>query len=144
MSSRYAMGLSLMLAVGNVACAGTPAEQPAAQPQRPLQQLPQQPQRTAPLLEGLGWHHFPITTQSKEAQRYFDQGLILAFAFNHKEAERSFREAARLDPQCAMAWWGAALVVGPHVNAAMKAEDAPRAWEALTKAKALAPNASAK
>src|SRR5688572_21239900 len=132
MRSRYASILILILACA--ARAGTPAAEP----------IPVAEQRTAPLLEGLGSHHFPITTQSKEAQRYFDQGLILAYAFNHKEAERSFREAARLDPQCAMAWWGAALVLGPHVNAAMKPEDAPKAWEAITKAKELAPRANAK
>ena len=132
MRSRYASIFILTLACA--AHGGTPAEQP----------IPAAEQRTAPLLEGLGSHHFAITTASKEAQRYFNQGLILAYAFNHKEAERAFREAARLDPNCAMAWWGAALVVGPHVNAAMKPEDAPKAWEALTKAKQLAPSASPK
>jgi tetratricopeptide (TPR) repeat protein len=97
---------------------------------------------TAPLLEGLGDHTFPVSTGSAQAQRYIDQGLVLAYGFNHKEAERAFREAARLDPQCAMAWWGTALVLGPHVNAAMKPEDAPRAWEALRKAQELAPTAT--
>src|SRR5215207_792771 len=133
MRSRYASIFILTLACA--AHGGTPAK---PQPITPAEQ------RSAPLLEGLGSHHFPITTASKEAQRYFDQGLVLAYAFNHKEAERAFREAARLDPNCAMAWWGVGLVLGPHVNAAMKPEDAPKAWEALTKAKSLAPNASAK
>lgn len=131
MQSRYAI-----IVLCTLCCAvhaSTPATQPAASDGR-----------TAPLLEGLGDHHFPITTASELAQRYFDQGLVLAYAFNHKEAERSFREAARLDPQCAMAWWGVALVLGPHVNAAMKPEDAPKAWEAITKANQLASNASAK
>jgi tetratricopeptide (TPR) repeat protein len=106
--------------------------------------LAQTTQPSAPLLQGLGSHHFQITSQSGQAQRFFDQGLILAYAFNHKEAGRAFAEAARLDPECAMAYWGQALVLGPHVNAAMKAEDAPKAWEALSKAKQLAPRASAK
>ena len=134
MRSRYTLILVLFLCC--VGCATTRKAQPAA--------AASAQQRTAPLLEGLGDHHFPVTTSSKEAQRYFDQGLVLAYAFNHKEAERSFREAARLDPQCAMAWWGVGLVLGPHVNAAMKPEDAPKAWEAVTKAKELAPKASAK
>ena len=60
----------------------------------------------APLLEGLGDHHFPVTTNSPESQRFFDQGLRLTYAFNHSEALRSFKEAARRDPQNAMAYWG--------------------------------------
>src|SRR5688572_16767188 len=101
-----------------------------------------QPARTAPLLEGLGDHTFPVSTTDALAQRYVNQGLVLAYAFNHKEAERSFREAARLDPRCAMAWWGVGLVLGPHVNAAMKPEDAPKASEAVRKAQELASNAT--
>ena len=96
----------------------------------------------APLFDDLGDHHHPVTTESKEAQRYFDQGLRLAYGFNHPEAERSFREAARLDPDCAMAWWGAALVLGPNINVPMAPEAAPKACEALQKARALAPKAS--
>src|SRR6266481_5385409 len=57
-----------------------------------------------PLLDALGDLHHPVTTESKEAQRYFDQGLRLLFGFNHKEAIRSFRSAAQLDPNCAMAY----------------------------------------
>ncbi len=59
--------------------------------------------RTAPLFDDLGNHHHTITTRSPLAQRYFDQGLTLAYGFNHGEAIRSFKEAARLDPDCAMA-----------------------------------------
>ncbi len=88
----------------------------------------------APLLEGLGGHHHSVTTDSELAQRYFDQGLVLAFGFNYPEAHRSFREAARLDPQCAMAWWGAALVLGPNINAAMNPENADDAWSYVQKA----------
>ncbi|HEX7630837.1 MAG TPA: hypothetical protein VF388_01785, partial [Lacunisphaera sp.] len=62
-----------------------------------------------PLLDGLGTHSHKITTSSPEAQRYFDQGLRLIFGFNHGAAIRSFQEAARLDPACAMAHWGIAL-----------------------------------
>ncbi|KPV41949.1 hypothetical protein AN478_00095 [Thiohalorhabdus denitrificans] len=96
----------------------------------------------APLFEGLGDHHHAVTTDSESAQRYFDQGLILAFGFNHAEAYRSFRQAAELDPDCAMAWWGAAWVLGPNINAAMDPAQAPEAWELLQKAQAAAEGAS--
>jgi len=65
------------------------------------------------LLPGMGHHHHPITTKNPEAQKFFDQGLILAFAFNHGEAERSFRQAIALDPEAAMPQWGLAWVLGP-------------------------------
>ncbi len=70
----------------------------------------------APLLSGLGHLHHPVTTSKPEAQRYFDQGLTLIYAFNHDEAARSFRYAAVIDPKCAMAYWGVALAVGPNYN----------------------------
>jgi hypothetical protein len=72
--------------------------------------------RLAPLLANLGNLRCPVTTQIAEAQRFFDQGLTLVYAFNHAEALRSFREAARLDPSCAMAYWGQALALSPNIN----------------------------
>ncbi|HET7587631.1 MAG TPA: hypothetical protein VFL45_06075 [Gammaproteobacteria bacterium] len=87
-----------------------------------------------PFLRGLGDHHHPITTSVPTAQRYFDQGLILAFGFNHAEALRSFRAAQQLDPDCAMCYWGEALVLGPNINAAMDPADNPQAYAALQKA----------
>lgn len=96
----------------------------------------------APLLEGMGNHHFPITTDDTLAQRYFNQGIMLSYGFNHKEAERSFRQVARLDPNSAMAWWGVALVQGPNINATMSPEAVPVAWKALRKALELKENAS--
>src|SRR6478736_614102 len=84
-----------------------------------------------PLLDGLGNIQHPVTTQSKQAQRYFDQGVRLMFGFNHKEAIRSFRSAAYLDPSCAMAYWGVAYAYGPHVNKPMDASDTTNAWAAL-------------
>lgn len=96
----------------------------------------------APLLEGMGDHHHAITTRSPEAQRYFDQGLVLAFGFNHREAARSFRQAQALDPACAMCLWGEALVLGPNINAGMDAADNPRAFAAVRDAFALRGNAS--
>ena len=96
----------------------------------------------ATLLEGLGSHSFPVTSDHPEVQRWFDQGLMLSYGFNHDAAERSFLKATRLDPECAMCWWGAALVLGPHVNAAMDPAMNLLAWQRLQKAVELAPNAS--
>lgn len=90
------------------------------------------------LFEGMGSLHRPITTRSALAQRYFDQGLTLSYAFNHVEAERSFVEATRLDPSCAMCFWGAALVLGSHINAPITKIDEARALAHLERARALA------
>ncbi len=91
-------------------------------------------QQRAPLLDGLGFHKFPVTTTSPEAQDYFDQGLVLAYGFNHEEAHRSFMYAAALDPKCAMAYWGAALVLGPNINSNMNSRDNDKALDLATKA----------
>jgi tetratricopeptide (TPR) repeat protein len=74
------------------------------------------------LLEGLGRHHQAVTTTSPEAQAYFDQGLRLVYAFNHIEAEYAFREATRLDPGCAMCYWGIAITQGANYNSPTDAE----------------------
>lgn len=128
----------IVLAVG---CSGARQDPPAAAVPAAS---PPEAVFGASLLEGLGDHHFPITTQEPEAQRWFDQGLMLTYGFNHDAAERSFLRAAQLDPTCAMCWWGAALVLGPHVNAGMDPENNARAWSRLQKARALATNASAR
>src|SRR5262249_33052870 len=96
-----------------------------------------------PLFNNLGTLHHQITTTSELAQRYFDQGLRLVYAFNHEEAILSFQEAARLDPQAAMAYWGIALALGPNINAAMAKADERRALEAIQKARTYAKTASA-
>jgi pimeloyl-ACP methyl ester carboxylesterase len=98
--------------------------------------------KAAPLFAGLGNHHHPVATKSDLAQKYFDQGLIFAYAFNHAEAIRSFREAARLDPTCAMAYWGVAFALGPNINATMSEEAAREAYQAVQKAIELSPQAS--
>ena len=67
----------------------------------------------ANLIEGLGDYSMPVTAKSPDVQRWFDQGLAMTYGFNHDAAERSFLKAAELDPDCAMCWWGAALVLGP-------------------------------
>jgi tetratricopeptide (TPR) repeat protein len=74
----------------------------------------------APLFEGMGQYEMPITTQDADAQRYFNQGMVLAFAFNHAESIRSFRAAQILDPTCAMCFWGEALATGPNINVTSK------------------------
>jgi tetratricopeptide (TPR) repeat protein len=91
----------------------------------------------APRLQNLGTHTFPVTTRSPRAQRFIDQGVRLAYGFNHAEAGRAFREAARLDPTCAMAYWGQALVLGPNINVPMTPHDEPKAHELAQKALAL-------
>ena len=96
----------------------------------------------APRLQNLGSHTFPVTTRSADAQRFINQGLNLAYGFNHAEAARAFREAARLDPDCAMAYWGEALVLGPNINAAMDPKDEPRAYELVQQAAARKAGAS--
>jgi len=96
----------------------------------------------APEPLSLGSHTYRVTTTSAEAQKAFDRGLILSYAFSHGAAEREFRKAAELDPKLAMAWWGVALVNGPHINFPLVPPDkAKTAWEALTKARELASGA---
>ncbi|KAB7623911.1 hypothetical protein [Alkalilimnicola sp. S0819] len=84
----------------------------------------------------------PITTAVPEAQQYFNQGLRLSYAFNHAEAIASFREAARLDPNCAMCYWGIALAHGPNINMPMAPEAVEPAWRALQAARARLEQAS--
>lgn len=90
--------------------------------------------KKAPLLPGLEGMNFKITTTNADAQRYFDQGLMLAYGFNHAEAARSFYEASRIDPECAMCYWGFAYVLGPNYNAGMEPDNYERAYEAIQKA----------
>ena len=91
----------------------------------------------APLFTGMGNFHMPITTRDANAQRYFDQGMVLAFGFNHAESIRSFRAAQTLDPDCAMCFWGEALATGPNINvtnngkAVMTSEDRAAARAAI-------------
>src|SRR5688500_19125299 len=70
----------------------------------------------AMLIEGLGDHHHIIATAQNDAQRFFDQGLILTFAFNHAEAIRAFQRASELDPASPMPLWGIAYALGPNYN----------------------------
>ncbi|HKP88139.1 MAG TPA: tetratricopeptide repeat protein [Blastocatellia bacterium] len=94
------------------------------------------------LIAGLGEHHHPVSTTSAEAQRFFDEGLTLVYAFNHDEAIRSFNRALELDPNLAMAHWGVALALGPNINLDIDAEREKLAFEAVQKALALAGKAT--
>ncbi len=96
------------------------------------------------LFSGLGKHRRKVSTSHPAAQRYFDQGLAFLYAFNHDEAIRSFKEAVRHDPRCAMAWWGIAIANGPHINnPAVDDAHAIAAWRAVTRAQSLASRGSA-
>ncbi len=98
----------------------------------------------APLLKGYDAVNYPISTQNTLVQRYFNQGMTLAYGFNHAEAARSFYYATKLDPDCAMAFWGYAYVLGPNYNAGMEDDNYERAYEAIQKAKELSKNATEK
>lgn len=100
--------------------------------------------KKAPLLNGLKGIDFLISSKNKEAQRYFEQGLVLSYGFNHAESARSFFEVTRQDSNCAMGWWGFAYVLGPNYNAGMEKDNFVRAYEAVTKAKLLSKFASPK
>src|ERR1700758_1159747 len=95
-----------------------------------------------PLWEGLGGATYRITTANELAQSYFNQGLRLTYAFNHSEAQRAFRKAQKLDPNCAICFWGEALVLGPNINLPMQEDAKAPAYAAAQKAKALAGKAS--
>jgi hypothetical protein len=100
----------------------------SCQPGRAPMESPAETSEPPKLLEGLGSQTHPIDTSSSLAQRYFDQGLILTFGFNHHAAIRAFEEAARLDPACAMCRWGIALALGPNINAPIGPDAAARAY----------------
>src|SRR5829696_7468620 len=91
----------------------------------------------APRLQNLGAHTFTVTTKSRKAQLFVNQGVNLAYGFNHAEAGRAFREAARLDPNCAMCYWGQAYVLGPNINVPMSPDDEAKAYDLAQKAVAM-------
>lgn len=98
----------------------------------------------APKLQNLGPHTFTVSTQNDDAQRYMNQGINLTYGFNHFEAGRAFKEAARLDPDLAMAYWGQALVLGPNINTAMNPDAEPQALNLIQRAKSHLLHASPK
>lgn len=122
--------LTCIALIALAACQG--AEPPAVEPSL----------HTPRLFDGLGQIHHPISTSNELAQRYFDQGLALSFGFNHDGAIDAFREAARLDPKCAMCWWGIAFAAGPNINAPIGPEAARIAYGAAQQAQKLSGQAS--
>ena len=126
----YATSLWLGLASHSSAVAATPSDNKSY--------LPEIAPVGATLLEGLGNYSLPVTSANAEVQRWFDQAMVLTYGFNHQAAERSFLKAVELDPQCAMCWWGAALVLGPHVNAGMDPANNAAAWQRLQAARSMA------
>jgi tetratricopeptide (TPR) repeat protein len=97
---------------------------------------------SVPLYDNLGDHRRAVTTSVPRAQQYFDQGLRLSYGFNHPEAIRAFREAQRLDPNCAMCWWGEAYAWGPNINAPMDSASGVAAHAAAQQALAHLAHAS--
>src|ERR1044072_1724321 len=85
----------------------------------------------APRLQKLGTHTFPVSTKKAQAQLFMNQGLNLSYAFNHAEAGRAYREAARLDKDLAMAYWGEALALGPNINAPMDPASEPKTLQVI-------------
>ncbi len=100
--------------------------------------------KKAPLFSGLDGIEFEITANSEEAKKYFRQGMMLSYGFNHAEAARSFFEASRIDSTCAMCYWGFAYVLGPNYNAGMEEDNFERAYLATQKALQYAPLATEK
>jgi len=152
------LALVAMLASSSAQAADKPGERPAdkmagMQMSAPMSMgLPLSPMPSiyageadkpgAPVFKGLGVHQMAISTKVPETQRFFDQGVNLLFGFNHAEAIRSFREAARLDPNCAMCWWGMSVALGPNINLPMPPDAVAPAWQALQQAQARASKAS--
>ena len=129
---------TLWLAVVLVGCEFSDSAETTAS----TQSLPELAPVGATLLDGLGDHHMPISTDNEMVQRWFDQGLMLTYGFNHEAAERSFLKALEIEPECAMCWWGAALVLGPNINAPMDPDSNAAALERAAAANRLAANAS--
>jgi tetratricopeptide (TPR) repeat protein len=154
-SDRAPSAAALLLATVPFLVSGAVADD---QPRRPTETVPfaqgvQVPQpaggvpyeeATPPLFDNLGRLSWPITTSVPQAQAFFDQGLRLAYGFNHAEARRAFRQAQKLDPACAMCFWGEAFVLGPNINAPMGPAATAPALAALQQAQARAGKTGAK
>jgi tetratricopeptide (TPR) repeat protein len=129
----YLRTLAVTIAVVLSACADT---------DEPSVEAATRGHAAVPLYTNLGSYHRSITTDVPETQQYFDQGIRLTYGFNHDEAIRAFEEAARLDPECAMCYWGIAYALGPNINAPMDPSVVGRAYEAVQRASELASGAS--
>ena len=136
--------LAVFIACGVLACERTSESEVIAEPDPVAVEsvAEDRSDETPLLLKNLGGQTHPITTADPVAQSYFDQGMILTFGFNHEAALRSFDEAARIDPDCAMCFWGIALALGPNINAPMGPEAGVLAYAAIQKALVLMSSAS--
>jgi tetratricopeptide (TPR) repeat protein len=139
--------LTLVTAMGILVGCSSPEPQQKPEPKKaPETKAPEKAPdaKLAPgLYDDLGTHHRKVTTTNETAQKFFDQGLVLAAAFNHDESIRCFEQAQANDPACAMAFWGEALAYGPHINnTAMDERAVGGAWAALVEARKLADKAS--
>jgi hypothetical protein len=145
---RYATLLSATVLIGLIHPIAGHAQTTPSPNHQHYQKLPGYDQAVAPgmpvapRLQNLGAHTFKVTTSSDRAQLFINQGLNLAYGFNHAEAGRAFAEAARLDPTCAMAYWGQALVLGPNINGLMNTDDEPKAFALAAKAMELKASAT--
>jgi tetratricopeptide (TPR) repeat protein len=128
------MKLPICLLSALVLCGSISAQQ------HPMRSQPA-PQK-ATLMSGLGDLHHPVSTSNPEAQRFFDQGMRLIYAFNHEEAAGSFERAAELDPNMAMAYWGLAEAVGPNYNDPADPDRYKKAHEPIAQAEKFAASAS--
>lgn len=138
---RAQVALAFVVA-GAVGCGGDDSKSGACPGPSPAAPSASAPRSDAERFH-LGHHVRKVSTRTPEAQAAFDRGLTLAFSFAYDAAEEEFRRAAQADPACAMAWWGVALVNGPHINFPIVPPDrAKAAWEALGRAKGAAVGAS--
>lgn len=142
MVPRQVSAAALALLVGSIASAQTQAPSHKHYTEDEKTSQPSPTGQLAPRLQNLGSHTFPVTTLSRDAQQFMNQGLNLSYGFNHAESGRSFREAARLDPECAMAYWGQALVLGPNINAVMPPDEEASAYELVQTAVSKKKNSS--
>lgn len=121
--------------IGGILCVPTPPN---------LNTAPGKDGHLSPLFVGMDIYPYPISTKDTLAQQYFNQGFLLNYGFNHAEAARAFREVIRLDPECAMGYWGLAYVLGPNYNAPMFPDVFSAAKDAVAQANLYAHNASPK
>jgi tetratricopeptide (TPR) repeat protein len=141
-AARVVLYLTIVISFGFIASAQDHASQSHASQNHPSQSNPMGTAKPVMLMAGLGDLHHPVSTKNVDAQKFFDQGLRLIYAFNHDEAARSFQKAAELDPKLAMAYWGIAEAVGPNYNDPASEERFKQAHEAIQKAVDLSGGAS--
>lgn len=140
---RIVLALSLVLTACQSRPSAAPHAHPGPLPAEPALTAVAVPSQPPQLFDDLGSYTRPLSTRSRAAADYFNQGLTWLYAFNHDEAVRSFGQAAQLDPDFAFAWWGIALAHGPHINAPfMPKERTAAAWSAIQRAVALKASAS--